>query len=111
MYTLRLSALAAAFLHSLSVGASPLSDYSITGLLGTSFGIPGQAYEFVYVVVGGGQAGLTVAARLAEDRSLSVGVIEIGSFYELTNGNLSEIPSDDNWFTGKDVDDWQPGID
>lgn len=111
MYASRLSVLASAVLQYLSVRASPLPDSSITGLLGTSFGIPGQAYEFDYVVVGGGQAGLTVAARLAEDRSLSVGVIEAGSFYELTNGNLSEIPSDDNWFTGKDVNDWQPGID
>jgi choline dehydrogenase len=111
MYAFRLSVLASAVLQYLSVHASPLPDSSITGLLGTSFGIPGQAYEFDYVVVGGGQAGLTVAARLAEDRSLSVGVIEAGSFYELTNGNLSEIPSDGNWFTGKDVNDWQPGID
>lgn len=86
-------------------------DSSMTGLLGSSFGIPGQDYEFDYVVVGGGQAGLTVAARLAENTSMSIGVIEAGSFYELTNGNLSEIPSFDSWFTGKDTDDWQPGID
>ncbi|KAJ4415486.1 hypothetical protein N0V82_007288 [Gnomoniopsis sp. IMI 355080] len=101
-----------ALLHALSVSASPFAqDSSITGLLGSAFGIPGQSYEFDYVVVGGGNAGLTMAARLAENKSLSVGVIEAGGFYELTNGNLSEIPSFDNWFTGKDTDDWQPGID
>lgn len=114
MYAFRLSALAAVVLPGLSVRAAPkpvIQDSSITGLLGSSFGIPGQAYEFDYVVVGGGQAGLTMAARLAEDSSLTVGVIEAGSFYELTNGNLSEIPSYDNWFTGKDADNWQPGID
>ncbi|XXH04087.1 hypothetical protein Hte_010498 [Hypoxylon texense] len=112
MYALTLSALAAAVLSGLSVRAAPVvGDSSITGLLGTSFGIPGQNYEFDYVVVGGGQAGLTMAARLAENSSLSVGVIEAGTFYELTNGNLSEIPSSANWFTGKDTDNWQPGID
>lgn len=34
--------------------------------------------EFDYVVVGGGTAGLTVAARLSEDPSVTVGVIEAG---------------------------------
>ncbi|KAI1416216.1 GMC oxidoreductase [Hypoxylon sp. FL1857] len=112
MYALRLTALAAAVLPGLSVRAAPtVGDSSITGLLGTSFGIPGQDYEFDYIVVGGGQAGLAMAARLAENSALSIGVIEAGTFYELTNGNLSEIPALDNWFTGKDTDDWQPGVD
>ncbi|KAI1080451.1 GMC oxidoreductase [Whalleya microplaca] len=114
MYAFGLSVLAATVLPGLSVRAAPkpvVQDSSTTGLLGTSFGIPGQDYEFDYVVVGGGQAGLTVAARLAESSSLTVGVIEAGSFYELSNGNLSEIPSFDNWFTGKDTNDWQPGVD
>lgn len=112
MYVLHLSALAAVVLPGLSVRAAPVvGDSSITGMLGSSFGIPGQSYEFDYIVVGGGNAGLTVASRLAEDSSLSVGVIEAGSFYELSNGNLSEIPAYGNWFAGKDQDDWQPGID
>lgn len=34
--------------------------------------------EFDYVIVGGGTAGLAVAARLSEDASVSVGVIEAG---------------------------------
>ena len=37
---------------------------------------------------------MTVATRLAEAQN-SVAVIEAGSFYELDNGNLSQIPSDD----------------
>jgi len=114
MHHLRLSAVAVTALSSLCVQAAPgfvPGDSSITGLLGSSFGIPGQDYEFDYVVIGGGQAGLTMAARLAEDGTKTVGVIEAGTFYETTNGNLSEIPSNDNWFTGKDVDNWQPGID
>ncbi|KAJ6016885.1 choline dehydrogenase [Penicillium sp. IBT 35674x] len=44
-----------------------------------------------YVVVGGGASGLTVAARLSEDPSVTVAIVEAGSFYEQT-GNHSEVP-------------------
>ncbi|TGJ84435.1 hypothetical protein E0Z10_g4322 [Xylaria hypoxylon] len=114
MRAFQLSVLAAAVLPGLSVRAAPRplpQDSSITGLLGTSFGIPGQDYEFDYIVVGGGSAGLAIASRLAEKDSLTVGVIEAGGFYELSNGNRSEVPSYGNWFAGKDSDDWQPIID
>ncbi|KAF2994040.1 hypothetical protein E8E13_000450 [Curvularia kusanoi] len=56
-------------------------------------------------------AGLTLAARLAENRSISVGVVEAGTFYEISNGNFSEIPGLDIQNVGKDVDDWHPGND
>ena len=79
-------------------------------LLGSSFGIP-QNQTFDYVVVGGGTAGLTIAARLAEDASNLVAVIEGGSFYEIGNGNLSQIPADGVWFAGKDPTDTNPLID
>ncbi|KAF1948845.1 oxidoreductase [Byssothecium circinans] len=47
---------------------------------------------FDYVIVGGGLAGLTVAARLAEDPTVTVGVIEAGDFYDKLNGNRSKVP-------------------
>lgn len=43
-------------------------------LLSSSFGIPLSA-SYDYVIVGGGTAGLTVAARLVKDSSLSVAVV------------------------------------
>ena len=73
-------------------------------LLGSSFGVPGNA-TYDYVVLGGGNAGLTVAARLAENPAISVAVVEAGSFYELENGNLSQIPAYDTQWTGKDAGD------
>lgn len=80
-------------------------------LLGTSFGVPGQNRTFDYVVVGGGMAGLALASRLAEDSSVTIGVVEAGTFYELSNGNNSEIPGLDIQNVGKDKDDWHPGND
>ncbi|KAG9962704.1 hypothetical protein KCU61_g4301, partial [Aureobasidium melanogenum] len=52
---------------------------------------PGNATSD-YVVVGGSTAGLTVAARLAEDPRVKVAVIEAGDLYEHVNGNLSIVP-------------------
>lgn len=78
-------------------------------LLGSSFGAPGNA-TYDYVVVGGGTAGLTIAARLSENPALSVAVIEAGTFYEL-DGNTSQIPADDIYWTGKDPTDTNPVVD
>lgn len=58
-----------------------------TALYSNSFGVPGVNATFDYVVVGGGTAGLTIAARLAEDPDVSVAVIEAGGFYQQDNGN------------------------
>ena len=78
-------------------------------LTGSSFGVPGQPAVYDYIVVGGGTAGLTVAARLAENAS--VAVIEAGGFYELSSGNMSQIPLLDIFWAGKDKNDTNPLVD
>jgi choline dehydrogenase len=72
-------------------------------------GNPGSA-TFDYVIVGGGTAGLAIAARLSKDGSRSVAVIEAGTYYE-TYGNTSEIPLYDSAWTGKDPVDTNPNVD
>ena len=76
-----------------------------------SFGIPGDDASYDYVVVGGGTAGLTIAARLAESGTYSVAVVEAGGFYEEADGNLSVIPSDDIWYAGSSPTDFNPSVD
>ena len=44
-------------------------------------------------LVGGCTAGLALAERLAENGTISVAVIEAGSFYELDNSNRTSIPA------------------
>ena len=61
-------------------------------IYGNNFGIPGRNQSYDYVIVGGGTAGLALAARLAENTSNTVAVIEAGGFYEVDNGNVSAIP-------------------
>ncbi|KAL8819444.1 MAG: hypothetical protein Q9223_002127 [Gallowayella weberi] len=79
------------------LAAPPLLNQRQTGgtqrPVGTSFGVPGSSSKFDYVIIGGGTAGLTVAERLSEDPAVSVAVIEAGGFYELDNGNVSQIPA------------------
>lgn len=94
--------------------AAPAADY-LSGadgnyLLGSHFGQPGDR-TFDYVVVGGGTAGLAIASRLAEDSNNLVAVIEAGSFYEIGNGNLSQIPTYGPAFSGKSPFDVNPLID
>lgn len=74
---------------------SSASIYRPDWLFGTNFGVPGTNATYDYVVIGGGTAGLTIATRLAENGTFSVAVIEAGSFYELSNGNYSQIPAKD----------------
>ena len=59
-------------------------------------------------MVGGGTAGLTIAKRLAEKSDISVAVVEAGSFYEIDNGNTSQIPAADITYSGSIITpvDW-----
>ncbi|TVY91829.1 Dehydrogenase [Lachnellula willkommii] len=82
-----------------------------TRLLGSSFGRFATNQTFDYVIVGGGTAGLTLADRLTQNGSLSVAVVEAGSFYEITNSNLSQIPAFDFFYTSSATTGIQPLID
>ncbi|KAL8868717.1 MAG: hypothetical protein Q9174_004805, partial [Haloplaca sp. 1 TL-2023] len=97
-----------------AVGQVNLLNYvegGVGNVLGTYFGPPGADATFDYVVVGGGNAGLTIATRLAQDPSISVAVVEAGGFYETDNGNRSVVPGYANFYTGADPDNYQPLID
>lgn len=97
--------------------AEPVQQHSAPGrLTGTSFGIHGVNATYDYVIVGAGVAGSVLANRLAEDPDVSVAVVEAGGFYELSNGNVSQIPFYARDFVGDDGGDWternwQPLID
>ena len=76
-----------------SDGDTLLQQFYAPGrLTGNSFGNPGVNATFDYVVVGAGLAGALTASRLAEALPNStVAVIEAGSFYEISNGNYSQM--------------------
>lgn len=93
--TLCRSLLASTFVGLQAVTAAPLDldvDLDLLGLdvdVDVSLGVAGKAATYDYVVVGGGTAGLAVAARLSE--KYTVAVIEAGTFYETVN-NQSSVP-------------------
>lgn len=68
---------------------------------------------FDYVVVGGGNAGLVLAARLSENPSIRVAVIEAGGFYEdaIGNGSQLSIPAQAVLWDGKNISDTNPNVD
>ena len=66
---------------------------------------------FDYVIVGGGTAGLVVAARLAQNLSNTVAVIEAGGFSEDDVGNLSAVPAYSVRYAGSSPSDTNPLID
>ncbi|CAN9251918.1 unnamed protein product [Alternaria alternata] len=86
--------------------------YAPGRLLGNSFGNPGVNATYDYVVVGAGLAGALTASRIAEALpNMAVAVIEAGSFYEISNGNYSQIPYYSTMYVGPDPEDYQPLID
>ena len=78
---------------------------------GTPTGIPNEDKTFDYVIIGGGTAGLAVAARLVEGSQNSVAVVEAGGHYEQDNGNLSVVPGYCTFFAGTAPDDFNPLVD
>jgi len=64
-----------------------------------------------YVVVGGGTGGLAIAARLSEDPSVQVAVIEAGTYYQVSNIFFSSTPGADALFAGSDPSDTNPLVD
>ena len=67
------------------------------------------SYDFV--IVGGGTAGLTLAARLSEDPATSVAVVEAGTYYQIGNPLLSSIPIGACAFIGTSPEDTNPAVD
>lgn len=64
-----------------------------------------------YVIVGGGTAGFTLAARLSEDYSTTVAIIEAGTYYQIKHPLLSTTPLGAAGFTGSSPDDINHGVD
>lgn len=75
---------------------SPIGTDSLQaeGLLGSRFGIPGTPTSYDYIVIGGGTAGIVIASRLAENQSATIALVEAGGFYEIDNGNFTQVPQD-----------------
>ena len=62
-------------------------------------------HDYDYLIVGGGTAGLTVAARLSEDPDVTVGVLEAGK--NKLGDMLVDIPAAFLQMFGKSEYDWK----
>ena len=69
-----------------------------------------QNNTYDYVIVGGGTAGNTLAARLAQNPKISVAVIEAGGYYTQDVPEL-EIPAQCSLYSGTDPSDTNPKVD
>lgn len=59
--------------------------------------------KYDYVIVGGGTAGLALASRLTENPSITVAVVEAGTYYEIADPQYA-IPGADIRFAGAGTD-------
>lgn len=101
MFTPKLLVLVSCLIWSFALSSPAASNRAPYSNPSGSFGVAGIDASYDYIVVGGGTAGLVMAARLAEDPSISVAVVEAGGFYEVDNGNLSVIPADAPYLWGQ----------
>lgn len=62
-------------------------------------------HDYDYLILGGGTAGLVIAARLAENQDLTIGVIEAGK--SNLGDSLVETPGMFSQMFGKDAYDWK----
>ncbi|KAI0119748.1 choline dehydrogenase [Daldinia grandis] len=70
-----------------------------------------MAAIYDYVIVGGGTAGLTLAARLSENPKMAVAVVEAGTYYQINHPVFSTVPMCTGGFTGSSPSDMNPGVD
>lgn len=81
--------------------ATPVSEEStktkrqFQGLFASFTSFFGFAQTFDYVVLGGGTGGLTIARRLAENKGVTVAVIEAGTLYEVAAPLIQSTPAGD----------------
>ncbi|PYH94846.1 FAD/NAD(P)-binding domain-containing protein [Aspergillus ellipticus CBS 707.79] len=66
---------------------------------------------FDYIVVGAGPGRVTVASRLSENASVSVAVIEAGTWSTAETGNQSQVPAYDYHYIEKALNDTSPAAD
>ncbi|CEL58759.1 Glucose oxidase OS=Talaromyces flavus GN=GOX PE=3 SV=1 [Rhizoctonia solani AG-1 IB] len=77
---------------------------SVVAAVHSTDGADFSSRDFDYIVIGGGTAGLVVAARLSENPKVSVGVIEAGPYFE--NDPLINTPALAGRLQGNSTYDW-----